>query len=114
MVQLKQFLVAIRVSQEFIPEFNLKLTNEDNFSLMNEILGICKLLLEKKEFAKLPDSEVIENLKEFRSRIEEIGETQNIILNIKSNKDYPKNSLIYTKRNTPEPVVREYVEDKEI
>lgn len=127
LVQLKQFLIAIKVSKKFIHNLDINLVIDDDFNYIRELNFINKELLrlavvyDKNSVGKkitLPPSvshcELSTKLKEFKSLTK--SDKQNISLNIKSEVD-PKlisNNPIYTASNKPEPVCRELVDNKDI
>jgi hypothetical protein len=91
LVEFRSQLTALRVGYEFMPDMNVEINwNESNWSVLKSII----------ESAQDP------TLKETR-------EIYNDKIIIKSDKAYP-NYPVYSQRNSPEEVVREYVENKNL
>jgi len=109
LANIRQFLTAIKVSQEVIPDLNLKI-NLKNLTDIKNILKISNILKVKKD--KLTLDEFLIILKNLRNQIDSAYLNENQTLKVYSQKGYPNNNIIYTQRNNPEPVVREYVEDR--
>jgi len=106
-VQIKRFLTSLRVSMEFIPDFNLEIKPEINTNLKNLRDEINEEFKNKNKIKK-EYLTYIELLKE---------ETENFLnnsnkLKIKSLCEYPKKSE-YNARYGPNHTVRELIENKE-
>lgn len=110
-VQLRQYLTAVQTAQFFIPSLDLELLDFSSY-LDYETRELNKLTLDEIHTEGFDAVKFSSNIQRIREETDKA--IQSYKGRITANVQYPKGDTAYTSRNNPEPIVRAYVEDKNV